>query len=88
VAERLDCQALLGAPDACVAGALSPPFDWTSPCQVTPATCAAESCSGTVLTACARGASLSVDCASQGLGPCRLVSTDTGTQQHAACTAP
>jgi hypothetical protein len=88
VVERLDCQALLGTPGACVEGTLSPPSDWTSPCQVVPAVCGSDSCSGSVVTGCARGAALSVDCAAQGLGPCRMVSTDQGTRQHAACTAP
>jgi hypothetical protein len=88
VGERIDCEALLGTPGACVPGALSPPFDWTSPCQVVPPACTADSCSGSVVNGCTRGAALSVDCAGQGLGPCRTVSTDQGTQRHAACTAP
>lgn len=88
VPERLDCRAVLGTASACVPGPLAPPFDWTSPCQVTPPRCTADTCSGTVLSGCARGATVSLDCATQGLGHCRMVLTDMGTQQHAACAPP
>jgi hypothetical protein len=92
VPEAIYCPDLLQLVDAagggCVAGSLSPPFDWTSPCVV-PGGCTSDSCDpdGGLLVGCARGASYTLDCSSQGLGPCMMVSTDVGTAMHAACTA-
>jgi hypothetical protein len=88
VVEQIDCSALLGTPDACAPGPLSPPFEWTSPCVSSLPACTGDSCSGTVLTGCARGATFSVDCAQEGLGSCRTMTTDLGSQVHAACTPP
>jgi hypothetical protein len=93
VVETLDCATLLGSPNACAAGALSPRFDWTSACAVSPAACAADACddAGVVLTSCARGAALVVDCAEAGLGPCQLATEadgDGGSETRAACTPP
>jgi hypothetical protein len=98
--EKVDCAALLGDPGACVPGNLSPPFDWTSPCTLTPdvtdagdasaedaATCT-ESCNGDQLVACYRGAPFTLDCAQVGLGACKMVATDEGTTVHPACSAP
>ena len=87
VIEAIDCTELLQVVDACAPDPLAAPFDWTSPCAVTPPACSADSCSGTTLTGCARGAPFTVDCAGQGLGPCRMV-TDLASQTHAACTPP
>jgi hypothetical protein len=86
--EEIDCASLLASPSACAPGSLSPPFDWSSPCVVAPASCTQDACSGSVLTGCARGATFTVDCSAQGLGPCRMVATDQGAQMHAACTPP
>lgn len=91
VSETIDCAALLGTdPDAggCKEQSLSPPFDWTSACGVDPPVCSADGCDGGVASGCARGTVFSVDCVRAGLGPCSMRSTDMGTQQHAACTAP
>jgi hypothetical protein len=91
VIERIDCDALLGAsnaPAACHAGALDPPFDWTSPCAVAPPACTSDTCDGGVAIGCARGAVFSVDCRAAGLGDCSMRSTDLGTKQHAACAPP
>jgi len=88
--ETIDCAALLGDPNACGAGAavLQPPFDWTSPCAVDPPECDADTCDGSIVTGCARGASFSVDCEAESLGDCRIVLTDLETRQHAACSLP
>ncbi|HXX69385.1 MAG TPA: hypothetical protein VEK07_19525 [Polyangiaceae bacterium] len=89
VPETLDCGALLGdSAAACNEVLLDPPFDWTSPCDLTPSQCDADTCDGSVLTSCARGAAFSVDCASENLGACEIVSTDLQTEQHSACLAP
>jgi hypothetical protein len=88
VPESVYCPELLQTTgNACVDGTLLPPFDWTSPCVVSPPTCTTDSCDadGGVI-GCARGATYPLDCASQGLGPCTMVITDEGTQTHAACT--
>jgi hypothetical protein len=90
VRESIDCATLLGAANACAPGPLTPPFDWTSACQVSPPVCTADSCGdgGATLTGCARGAMFSTDCYAEGLGSCRTVTTDTGSQLHAACGPP
>ena len=89
VPETLDCAALLGTPGACVAGALSPPFDWTSPCSLPASGCASDdSCDGGLLTSCERGAKFQVDCAGEGLGACRLLTADPGSAPRAACGRP
>jgi len=89
VPESVYCPDLLQtAGSVCVEGMLSPPFDWTSACMV-PGGCAADSCDGDGgVLGCARGATYPLDCASQGLRPCQMVSTDVGTATHPACTAP
>jgi hypothetical protein len=88
VVETLDCHALLGSAGACVAGSLSPPFDWTSPCLVSPSACTSVSCDGGELTSCERGATFSVSCASEGLGACGMLSAELGSTPRAACAAP
>jgi hypothetical protein len=85
--EAIDCEELLQTTAGCTPGALSPPFDWTSPCQVATAACV-ESCSGTVVNGSIRGAPVTVDCAPLGLGACRMVTTDNGTATHPACAPP
>jgi hypothetical protein len=86
VVETLDCASLLRSANACNAGPLAPPFDWTSPCSVSPPECTSDSCDGTKLTSCERGANFYVDCASEGLGTCQVVSGDPGAPPRAACT--
>jgi hypothetical protein len=88
VLESLDCAALLGSTAACSAGELSPPFDWTSPCSLSPSACDSDSCDGGVITSCERGAAFTVNCAAEGLGACRLVGTDPGSAPRAACAPP
>jgi hypothetical protein len=89
VPERIDCASLLQSDAGCSAGPLTPPFDWTSPCAVTPPTCTADSCTDAgMLLGCVRGAKVPVDCAALHLGPCRAVSTEIGTMQRSACTRP
>jgi hypothetical protein len=102
VPETLDCQSLLQDVHACHAGSLWPPYDWTSPCFVASgeagaddageapdaSACASDSCSGTTLTGCYRGASFPLDCGKVGLGPCHMVTTDQGTTMNAACAHP
>jgi hypothetical protein len=88
VVETLDCATLLHAPSACNEGPLDPPFDWTAPCAVEPAQCASDSCDGSTVMSCERGANFQVDCATETLGPCRLVSPEPGAMPRAACTPP
>jgi len=94
IREGLDCSKLLGVDSACTSGSLNPPFDWTSPCAVTPPQCAIDTCSdggsppNATLVGCVRGATFSVNCAAQGLGPCRIVTTDVGAEMRPACSAP
>lgn len=86
VPEIVDCAALLGArgmPDACSAGVLGASFDWTSPCWL--GACGSDTCDGSALTACARGATFSVDCKSLGLGLCQIVSADSPSTPRAVC---
>jgi hypothetical protein len=87
LAESIDCASILDSPDACGGTTLSPPFDWTSACAVE-ATCPADSCDGSVLTGCARGATFRVDCSDAGLGACSLVATDQDAAMRAACAPP
>jgi hypothetical protein len=95
--ETLDCDALLQNVHGCTPGALSSPFDWTSPCAIAgdageegdagDASTCAESCIGeTTLRSCYRGASFPLDCTEVGLGACRIVSSDVGSAMNAACT--
>jgi hypothetical protein len=87
VAETIDCTALLGDAGACVAGALDPPFDWTSPCQVPVPQCSADQCDDAGhLVGCMRGAIVTVDCQQEDLGPCVAVELDAGLSA-AACAA-
>jgi hypothetical protein len=91
VVEQVNCASLLGAtPDAsaCAAGALSPPFDWTSPCAVSPPTCTHDTCQGTMLTGCWKGAMFTVDCSLEGLLTCSTTMTDLGAVTNAACAHP
>ncbi len=89
VTETLDCDALLGTTGACVAGDLSPPFDWTSACRVSPARCTGDACGANgALTSCERGAAFQVDCADAGLGRCAMVTADPASGARAACTPP
>jgi len=87
VPESVYCPDLLQSNGSgCVEGTLSPPFDWTSACMV-PGGCTADACDADGgVVGCARGATYPLDCVSQGLGPCKMVSTDLGTAMHAACT--
>lgn len=92
VTEVIDCTELLQVLDptttTCMPGPLPNPFDWTSPCVVADGGCTADSCDAGSVVGCARGAPYTVNCASQGLGPCTMVATDVGTAMNAACTAP
>jgi hypothetical protein len=84
VQETVDCAALLDPSGACMPGYLLPPFDWTSPCAVNGGVCPADSCSGSTLTSCARGAPFTVVCANQVLGACQV---DPATSR-ASCSPP
>lgn len=89
--ETIDCATLLGAASgasACVEGTLSPPFDWTSPCAIVPSQCDVDSCDNMVVKSCERGATFSVNCAEQGLGPCSLQAGDSRSGPRAACSPP
>jgi len=85
VIESLDCASLLGASNACTAGPLVPPFDWTSACLLTPPDCVVDGCAGSTLNGCERGAVFSIDCDQQGLGACAMVTTADGSEHRAAC---
>jgi hypothetical protein len=82
--ETLDCQALLGSPDACNAGAVDPAFDWSRACALD-LPCSDDACVGGSVNSCARGRTFAGDCAMAGLGPCRLVAGEDGAL-GAACT--
>jgi len=85
--ETIDCARLLGTIDSCSDADLSPPFDWTSPCSGGD-TCQ-DSCDAGALAGCARGAQFRTDCASLGLGNCRMVNTDVDDAgPRAACSPP
>jgi hypothetical protein len=91
VVEQVNCASLLGGPpdaSACASGPASPPFDWTSPCAVSPPSCTQDSCQGSVLTGCWRGGSFAVDCQAEGLHSCGVTTTDLGAVTHAACAHP
>ncbi|HEX3772228.1 MAG TPA: hypothetical protein VHV30_15235 [Polyangiaceae bacterium] len=89
VVETIDCARLLNQPAGCVSGALDPQFDWTGPCTLVPSQCPADSCDRDGgLTSCERGAGFSVDCASEGLGACALVTAEPGAPARAACAPP
>jgi hypothetical protein len=98
VPESLGCSELLQTFDAgnagCVAGPPPWPFDWRSGCAVSPPQCSSDSCEADdagdagLLVGCAKGAAYALDCASVGLGPCRMVATNRGTMTNAACTPP
>jgi hypothetical protein len=96
ILETINCQTLLLDVNACNSGALSPPFDWTSPCAVTTgdggsddaSSCSADSCDGSALSSCYRGASFALDCAEAGLGTCQMKATDQGSVLNAACDRP
>jgi len=75
---RVNCAALdLGCDVSAIVGA----YDVTAACAVRPATCTSDdTCEGTTITSCGRGASYSVDCRSAGLkGGCKV------TAGKAAC---
>jgi hypothetical protein len=85
-AEMLDCRALLGTAAACHAGPLAPAFDWSQPCGLD-LPCPDDACAGGSVNSCARGRTFAGDCATAGLGACRLVAGDDGAMR-AACTPP
>jgi hypothetical protein len=84
--EMLDCRALLGTPAACNPGALVPAFDWSQACALD-VPCPDDACAGGSVNSCARGRTFAGDCATAGLGACRLVAGDDGAMR-AACTPP
>jgi hypothetical protein len=84
--ETLDCDALLGSPEACNAGGVDPAFDWSRACAID-LPCPDDTCAGGSVNSCARGRTFAGDCAMAGLGPCRLVAGDDGAIR-AACTPP
>jgi hypothetical protein len=90
VPETIDCRSLLGSDAACQAGRLEPPFDWTSPCVQSPASCTMDHCddAGAVLVSCARGAPFMLNCASAGLNQCQIAGARDGSPQRAVCTPP
>jgi hypothetical protein len=84
--ETVNCQAVLGL--GCSPTAPGRAWDVSRACYN--GTCGADSCSadGTMLTSCARGATVTFDCASHGLGPCTLVTYAGDPSPHAQCGAP
>jgi hypothetical protein len=86
VMETIDCTHILRQPNACSGAGLDPPFDWTSPCTLG-SPCPQDSCDGGILTGCARGAPFRVDCGKANLGQCRMVATELGNAESAACGA-
>lgn len=80
---RLDCAAFGLGCDA--AAAQDGAWNLASLCSATPARCTApdERCVGAKVTSCAHGAPRELDCAAEGLGPCRVTAGGA-----AACTPP
>jgi hypothetical protein len=88
VVEAVDCASVLGvASGACDPGASGRPWDVARACA-TSAACGADTCSGSILASCARGATVSLDCASEGLGGCTLATYPGDTTPHARCGQP
>jgi hypothetical protein len=69
VVEAVDCRALLGAA-SCDPTGEGRAWDVARAC--TAGTCASDSCQGTMLASCGRGVTFRIDCATVGLGACRL----------------
>ncbi len=86
VLEQIDCSRVLGTTGSCNATAAGRSWDVARACSV--GSCGADSCSGTVLQSCARGASVQIDCAQVGLGSCNLVQISGDPTPHAACSPP
>ncbi|MEO8874350.1 MAG: hypothetical protein ABI461_02085 [Polyangiaceae bacterium] len=85
IPERVDCAALANGV-TCNASQTAPAYDIAAGCFARTPTCSNDSCSGAALNACVRGASVTVDCISLGLGPCTQVNTTDGVR--ASCSAP
>jgi hypothetical protein len=73
VVEQVDCTALLGT-SSCDPGASGRPWDVSRACNAGSCANVSDTCSpdGARLTSCARGASISVDCATVGLSSCKI----------------
>ncbi|MCA9591510.1 MAG: hypothetical protein KC657_39715 [Myxococcales bacterium] len=52
------------------------------------ADCTVDACEGNVLKACINRRAFPIDCAAQGLGPCKLVETETAGTLRPTCTKP
>jgi hypothetical protein len=86
VEEHVNCSAF-GSTVTCNANPDAPAYDVASACFVALDACSTESCSvNGALLACERGAIVSVDCESLGLGKCVEVPTTDGTRP--ACGPP
>jgi hypothetical protein len=86
VPEQVDCSQVLGATGSCNPAADGRGWDVSRACSVGP--CGADSCAGTVLQSCARGAPVTLDCAQVGLGGCGLIQFPGDPNQYAACGPP
>ncbi len=86
VPELVTCPAVPGL--ACNPTAPGRPWDVSRACYTGP--CGTDSCSADreTLTSCVRGATVSLDCAKQGLGPCALATYPGDLSPHAQCGAP
>ncbi len=88
--EDVNCNAVLGQPSGtsstCDPNAPGRAWDVSRACSVGPS-CAqsGDSCSGTVLSTCTRGAPLVYDCKSQGFTSCATVTYPGDSAPHAHC---
>ncbi|MDP9000858.1 MAG: hypothetical protein M3O46_12185 [Myxococcota bacterium] len=86
VIETIDCARLLESDAACTDGVLNPHFNWSSPCAVVRSACTIDSCTDAgALTGCVRGATWTLDCATESLGACRTTRTASYPGAGAAC---
>jgi hypothetical protein len=84
VLEQINCPAILGLD--CKPDAPGRPWDVSRACYS--GTCGPDSCSDGGVVSCLRGVPEPLDCASQGLGPCALVTYPGDPSPHAQCGAP
>jgi hypothetical protein len=83
--ETVDCAALVGQKGTCDAGAPGAPWDVARACGRQTSECDVDTCDGTRLTSCIRGARVSFDCKSVALGACTLTFS---AERNARCVVP
>ena len=85
--EQVDCAAILGTTGSCNADAAGRPWDVARACTVDGEPCPPDSCTGTLLASCARGAALNVDCTAVGFASCTTVQLPDATSRAICASA-